>query len=122
MALKSLKRAPGLKRYTDLAAAIHVLQTRSLTLLDPEKWDDGNDRAALAEYKKRKELKTLLALCFADCNETYHHWKVFASGVLGCALSSKGMSYYPHSTAFPMSNIDRWITGLSISSDASHGM
>lgn len=86
MAVRLLKSKPKLRRYTDLAAVIHILQTRSLTLLDPEKWDDGNDRVTLAEYKKRRQLKSLLAMCFAECAETYHHWKVFAPGMSGICI------------------------------------
>lgn len=76
----------SLRRYTNLAAAIHILQTRAITLLDPSSWDDGNDRHFMAHYKQQRRLKTLLALCFAEDNETYHHWKVFASGCEGVCI------------------------------------
>lgn len=80
------KKPEVLRRYTDLAAAIHVLESRSVTLTDPDRWDDGNDRFGMSEYKRRNELKTLLAICFADCSETYHHWRVFTEGKSGICL------------------------------------
>lgn len=69
-----------LRRYTNLASALHILRTRSITLLPPDSWDDRNDRALMAAYKAKKQYKTVLALCFSQAAETYHHWKVFASG------------------------------------------
>lgn len=86
MAVKIIAAKPVLRRYIDLAVACHILQSRSLTLIDPERWDDGNDRFGIAEYKDRRHLKSLLAMCFADCPETYHHWKVFAPGMSGVCL------------------------------------
>jgi hypothetical protein len=69
-----------LRRYTNLAATIHMLRSRTITLLNPGTWDDRNDAYFMAEYKRRKNLKTLLALCFANCPETCHHWRVFSHG------------------------------------------
>lgn len=37
-------------------------------------------------YKRSAQLKTVLALCFAECAETYHHWKVFTSGASGVCI------------------------------------
>jgi hypothetical protein len=72
-----------LLRYTNLAATIHMLRSRTITLLNPGTWDDRNDAYFMAEYKRRRNLKTLLALCFANCDETYHHWRVFSHGPAG---------------------------------------
>ncbi len=83
MAISTLSKRPTLLRYTDLAVAFHILQTKSLTLVDPERWDDGNDRFGMAEYKSRLGLQGLFAMCFAECPETYHHWKVFSPGMSG---------------------------------------
>lgn len=77
------KERPVVRRYTDLAAAMNILQTRTLTLTDPSRWDDGNDRYGMAEFKRREGLQTLLAMCFATCSETYHHWRVFTEGKSG---------------------------------------
>jgi Protein of unknown function (DUF2971) len=75
-----------LRRYTNLAATIHLLRSRTITLLNPGSWDDRNDAYFMAEYKRRKNLKTLLALCFANCDETYHHWRVFSHGTDGVRI------------------------------------
>src|SRR4051812_37446876 len=81
-----------LRRYTHLPAAIHLLRTQTLTLLDPTGWDDGNDVFYMEEYKRRKRLKSLLALCLSGAEESYHHWKVFAGHPAGvCIRLRQGM-------------------------------
>ncbi|MBS1144344.1 MAG: hypothetical protein H6R14_1750 [Proteobacteria bacterium] len=75
-----------LRRYTDLPALLHILSNRQLTLLDPKTWDDRNDAHFMAAYKERKGLKSLLALCFSQASETYHHWRVFSSGPSGVCI------------------------------------
>jgi hypothetical protein len=40
----------------------------------------------MAEYKKKAKLRTLTALCFAEADQTYHHWKVFAPGSDGLCI------------------------------------
>lgn len=40
----------------------------------------------MAEYKRIKKAKTVLALCFARGKETYHHWRVFSSGADGVCI------------------------------------
>ena len=74
------------RRYTNLAAVIHLLQTREITLLNPATWDDRNDAYFMAEYKRLLQAKTVLALCFAESEETYHHWRVFSHGADGICL------------------------------------
>lgn len=81
-----------LRRYTHLPAAIHLLQTQTLTLLDPSGWDDGNDVFYMQEYKRRKSLKSLLAICLSGADESYHYWKVFAGNPAGvCIRLRQGM-------------------------------
>ncbi len=75
-----------LRRYTDVPALLYLLQNKKLTMLDPSSWDDQNDALYLSEYKKKKNLKSLLALCFTEATETYHHWKVFAGGSSGVCI------------------------------------
>ena len=75
-----------LRHYTDLSSAIALLSTKSLTLLSPTKWDDKNDAHYLMLYKKKKHLKTVLAACFTQTNETYHHWKIYASHHSGVCI------------------------------------
>jgi len=57
------------RRYTNLAVAIHMLRTKSITLLDPATWDDKNDAYDMAEYKRLKQAATVLALCFTESGE-----------------------------------------------------
>ena len=73
-----------LRRYTNLASAIHMLDRKVITLLSPAYWDDRNDAYVL--NKERSTAKSVLALCFAETFETYHHWRVFASGRDGVCI------------------------------------
>lgn len=80
------------RRYTNLAAAIHMLQTKQITLLSPEKWDDGNDRHFMEVYQKRREVDTLLAICLAKDSDTYGHWRVFSPNTDGvCVVLRKDL-------------------------------
>ena len=75
------------RRYTNLSDLIFILREKRVTLRDPRQWDDKNDSYYLEKYKEAKGLKTLLALCFAEASsETYHHWRVFSSGVNGVCI------------------------------------
>ena len=80
-------RKVSYRRYTDLPALIQILTNRKLTLLDPSFWDDKNDSYFLATYKEKKELQSVLALCFTQESETYHHWRVFSSGTSGVCVN-----------------------------------
>jgi hypothetical protein len=75
-----------LRRYTSIPAVLHLLRNKKITLLDPSLWDDKNDTYFMNVYKRRKKLKTLLALCFARTFETYHHWRVFTKGEEGICI------------------------------------
>ncbi|MFM0358830.1 hypothetical protein PQR12_35530 [Paraburkholderia nemoris] len=75
-----------LRRYTNIPALIYLLQNKAITLLNPATWDDTNDSHSLSVYKKKKNLKSLLALCFSQSVETYHHWHVFAGGNGGACI------------------------------------
>ena len=82
-----LSRVPTyLRRYTDLPALLHLLRVKELTLLDPKTWDDKNDSHFMSIYKEKKKLKTVLALCFSQSPETYHHWRVFSNGPSGVCI------------------------------------
>ncbi|UNK37738.1 hypothetical protein MNR02_14910 [Shinella sp. H4-D48] len=74
------------RRYTNLAAAIHMLRSNEITLLTPEKWDDGNDRHFMQVYQDNLKLKTLLAVCLAADSDTYGHWRVFSPNVDGVCI------------------------------------
>jgi hypothetical protein len=78
-----------LRRYTSLASLLALLQDKKLTLLSPGFWEDRNDAFYMSQYKTRKDLKTLLALCFSESDETYHHWRVFTHGADGVCIHFK---------------------------------
>jgi hypothetical protein len=40
----------------------------------------------MAEYKRLRQAKTVLALCFAETTATYHHWRVFSHGADGVCI------------------------------------
>jgi hypothetical protein len=40
----------------------------------------------MSEYKRHKKSETVLALCFAESKETYHHWRVFSNGADGVRI------------------------------------
>ncbi|MGQ0457421.1 MAG: hypothetical protein ACT4OU_10205 [Hyphomicrobium sp.] len=75
-----------LTRYTNLASTIDILRNQRLTLLSPETWNDRNDSSYIAEFKRQKKLQSVLAVCFAESAETYHHWGVFAPGCDGVCI------------------------------------
>jgi hypothetical protein len=76
-----------LNRYTSFPALLAMLQNREITLLSPGLWEDRNDAFYMSEYKSRKQLGTLVALCFSQAEETYHHWRVFTHGADGVCIT-----------------------------------
>ena len=84
--MKTRKTYDHLLRYTDITSLISILSTNSLTLLSPANWDDKNDSYFVLKYQERKKLKSVLALCLAESNETYHHWKIFGSTCPGVSI------------------------------------
>jgi hypothetical protein len=75
-----------LRRYTDIPALVSLLTERKITLLSPASWDDKNDSRFLELYAQREKLQSLLALCFTQADETYHHWRIFANGSAGVCI------------------------------------
>ena len=57
-----------------------------MTFLSPNSWDDKNDIHYMSKYKSRIGAKTVLVICFANCRERYHHWRVFGSGTDGVCI------------------------------------
>jgi hypothetical protein len=57
-----------------------MLRSRKLRLLLPDTWHDENDKEYLRAYRRRSKFRSVLALCFAEGTETFHHWRVFTSG------------------------------------------
>ncbi len=75
-----------LNRFTSLPILLDLLQRKKLVLLDPKLWEDKNDSEVIFEYKKRKGIKNLFALCFSCDDETVHHWKTYSNGPSGCVI------------------------------------
>ncbi|WP_283744783.1 DUF2971 domain-containing protein [Sideroxydans sp. CL21] len=84
--MATTKPTSYLRRYTDLPALLYLLHEQKITLLDPKSWDDSNDSHYLSQYKEKKKLKSVLALCFSQTAETYHHWRVFSPGPSGVCI------------------------------------
>ncbi len=84
-----MEKKNRLLRYTNLPVLLDILSKQELTLLNPSSWDDRNDSFYIELYKKKKRLKTVLALCFTTKSETYHHWKVFSDGSSGVCIQFK---------------------------------
>lgn len=77
------------RRYTDLPSLVGMLTYGKLTLLEPSTWDDKNDSYFLEQYRLKRNLKSVLALCFTQASETYHHWKIFSPGPAGVCILFK---------------------------------
>lgn len=90
------KSVEYLRRYTDLSALLYLLRRQKLTLLDPTSWDDRNDSHFLELYRERKDLSSVLALCFTEKGETYHHWRVFSGGSGGVCIKFEKASLIEH--------------------------
>ena len=86
------KKEIYLRRYTDLSALFYLLAERKLTLLDPRRWDDKNDYYCLRQYRVKKKMQSVLALCFVQASERYHFWRVFGAGSSGVRIKFKKQS------------------------------
>lgn len=75
-----------LNRFTTLPVLLDLLQRKKLTLLDPKSWEDKNDSEIILEYKIKKKIKNLFAICLSHGDETIHHWKTFSNGSSGCLI------------------------------------
>jgi hypothetical protein len=75
-----------IRRYTDFPAAMRILRHRQITLLSPSTWDDQNDRNMMEAFQRSNRSKCVLALCFAQSKETYHHWKIYAGTSNGVCI------------------------------------
>ncbi|UIR54828.1 hypothetical protein LZQ00_11120 [Sphingobacterium sp. SRCM116780] len=90
-----------LKRFTTLPVLLDFLQRKKLVLLDPKLWDDRNDSEVILEYKARKGIKNLFALCFTYGDETVHHWKTFSNGPSGCVIEFNASKLFEIIDAIP---------------------
>jgi hypothetical protein len=84
--LTNRKKPTIVKRYTTLPILLDIIQRKAVALLLTDKWTDLNDREVMLEYKRRRKLSCLLAICFSEGEETVHHWTAFANGPSGCRI------------------------------------
>jgi hypothetical protein len=84
-----------LKRYVDISALVYLLRKRALTLVSPDSWDDSNDSYYMTLYREKLNLGSVLAACFTEAEETYHHWRVFAGGTGGACIWFLGEKLRP---------------------------
>lgn len=82
-----------IRRYSSIAATIDILRRKELPLLDPQNWDDRNDRYFMNLYREKKEVGGLYGLCAATCSETYHHWRVFTNAADGACIEIQRQAF-----------------------------
>lgn len=68
-------RPPILNRYTSLPVALDILSEKHITLLTPDLWEDRNDAYYLERYREKLGFSCVLAICFSQRGETFHHWR-----------------------------------------------
>jgi hypothetical protein len=78
-----------LKHFTSLFSFISIMESGGLRLSRTEEWEDKNDRAALAAYKRKTGAEETCALCFAQGKEQIHHWFYYAKKDSGCCIHFK---------------------------------
>jgi hypothetical protein len=84
-----MENTSSLKRYTELPFVLQMLQTKTISLLNANSWDDKNDAHYVECYRKKSKLKSVLALCLTEASQTYHHWKIFSQGASGACIYFK---------------------------------
>lgn len=75
-----------LNRFTSVPFVFDLVNRKVLTLVNPELWEDYNDRATMQVYKEKVGAKSIYALCLTHRHETIHHWNAFANGPSGCKI------------------------------------
>ena len=88
-----------LRRYTDLTALMYLLHKRKITLLDPASWDDKNDSHYLAQYKEKRKLKSVLALCLMQLEDATITGACSRQALAACASSSSVTSFWLQSAS-----------------------
>ena len=81
-----MSKAKPFLKYTNIPSLLDTLLNKRIFLLDPNLWEDTNDSYYISVYKQREKLKTVLAICFAETYETFHHWKVFSGNISGVCI------------------------------------
>jgi len=75
-----------LSRYTTLPFLIDLVMRKKLVLLNPDSWEDYNDRKTIQVYKEKSNARSIYALCLTSKSETVHHWNAFSNGPSGCCI------------------------------------
>lgn len=65
---------------------LDMLVSEKISLRDPNRWDDQNDRFYMDLYKKHCNCKSIYAFCTSLSLETYHHWRVFTPTDQGACI------------------------------------
>jgi hypothetical protein len=78
-----------IRRYTSISATIDMLHRKQIVLLDPEKWEDRNDRYFMQLYRERQNVRSIYGLCASRSSETDHHWRVFTKADEGVCIELK---------------------------------
>ncbi len=94
------KKKQFLRRYTNLADAIHILSTGKMALRNPSRWEDQNDRHFMERYQKTIRAGSLTALCFTSSEETYHHWRIYSNGYDGICFRLKQNEFVENAQSF----------------------
>lgn len=80
------KEISKLNRFTKLPFLLDLIVRKQLTLLNPEIWEDYNDRKTVKLYQQLKKAAAIYALCLTHKSETVHHWMAFSAGPSGCCI------------------------------------
>jgi hypothetical protein len=83
---KKNKDSNKLNRFTSLPVLFDLLSNKRIVLRDSSTWEDKNDVELILEYKRRKQVSKIFAICFANGPETIHLWKAYADGIYGCCI------------------------------------
>lgn len=108
MPTKTKKISRKLNRYTTLPVLLDLLRRKKIVLLNPTTWEDKNDTEIILEYKKRKNIQKLFAVCFSIGDETIHNWKTYANGISGCCIEfdeNKLLKSFPIKKNFRRRNV-----------------
>ena len=72
------------------------MRRKELALLDPQNWDDRNDRHFMNLYKDHVKANGLYAACFTQSKEDYHHWRVFTDASHGLFIEFRREPFERH--------------------------
>ena len=81
-----MKKTRHVNRFTTIHVLLDMITRRRLVLMDPDLWSDKNDTKLIDEYKRRKGISKVFAVCFSGGGETIHHWNAYSPGVAGCCI------------------------------------